>query len=208
MKVSVTKAASLAGVSRTTLYSDMDNGKLSFEQTSKNKRKIEVSELERVYGALKLNDNKSSTNVKPEQNLTRSTEQSSSELTELAVLREKLAILEKERLRERQQYQEQIEQLADSLNKAQENQNNTTRLLEHYTKNDKGEDIEKSIKELEDKIANQEKSANDKFETMAKEKSDIAKANMMYKFTGVVLTMMAIGTTIYVMIEKGIIQLN
>lgn len=208
MKVSVTKAASLAGVSRTTLYSDMDNGKLSFEQTSKNKRKIDVSELERVYGALKLNDNKSSTNVKPEQNLTRSTEQSSSELTELAVLREKLAILEKERLRERQQYQEQIEQLADSLNKAQENQNNTTRLLEHYTKNDKGEDIEKSIKELEDKIANQEKSANDKFETMAKEKSDIAKANMMYKFTGVLLTMMAIGTTIYVMIEKGIIQLN
>ena len=52
MKVNPTEAAQIAGVTRKTLYADMQKGTLSYELTDKKKRLINVAELERVYGTL------------------------------------------------------------------------------------------------------------------------------------------------------------
>ena len=52
--VSITKASKLTGISRTTLYTDMNSGKLSFKPEGKNRRTVNVAELERVYGSLKI----------------------------------------------------------------------------------------------------------------------------------------------------------
>ena len=205
MKVSVTKAASLADVSRTTLYTDMNSGKLSFHKTGKNKKEIEVSELERVYGPLQLNDNKVSSSVKSEQNGAKKSEQSDSSLVELAVLREKVGLLESERQRERGQLEERIGQLEETLKKSQDNQNNTTRLLEHYTKEDRGVEWQEAINSLEDRIANQEESAKEKEKELLSEKTDLEKANAVYRYGAIGLTILGLG--IAALYGQGIITL-
>ena len=174
MKVSITKAANLAGVSRTTLYNDMNSGKITYVTSGKNKKVIDVSELERVYGSLNVNTSKDMpTSKTSEQNFTKKEKESDATLIELAVLREKLEIFETERKREREQLSERIEQLQETLNKTQENQNKTTLLLEHYTKEGVGGDWQKSIKALEERIANQEKAAQKKAKTLDKEKEEL-----------------------------------
>lgn len=49
-KVSVIEATKLTGKSKTTLYSDMEKGILSFELDIKGRKRIDVAELQRVYG--------------------------------------------------------------------------------------------------------------------------------------------------------------
>lgn len=170
MKVSITKAAELAGVSRTTLYNDMNSGKVTFVSSGKNKKVIDVSELERVYGSIKINSGQeSSTNVKTEQNFTQKKEEGASALIELAVLRDKVDTLETERKREREQFEDRIEQLQETLNKTQDNQSKTTLLLEHYTKEGKGNEWEQAMKTLEERISNNE-------ETVKLEKEKAQKA--------------------------------
>ncbi len=155
MKVSITKAASLSGVSRTTLYTDMNSGKLSYHLEGKNRRKIDVAELERVYGDLKINETKKvSSSVKTEQtSLTKD-----APLTELAVLRERVEMLENHSRREREQYEGRIESLDNALSKAQDGQNRLTLLLEDQRSKESGAGAwEKSIKALEARLANQER---------------------------------------------------
>jgi len=207
MKVSITKAATLAGVSRTTLYTDMDNGKLSYNKTGKNRRNIDVSELERVYGSLKVEGTKKvSTSDKPEQKLTKKDEQPSGGLIELAVLREKVELLESERRRERDQLQDRIESLENSMRKAETEK---TYLLE-YQKNKEGEgtNFDAVLKPIQDEIS-QLKSASEiektKSEELAKEKSDLKKANMVYAGLAFVIV---VGVGIFALMQSGIIQIN
>ncbi len=158
MKVSITKAASLSGVSRTTLYTDMNSGKLSFHTKGKNKRTIDVAELERVYGELNIiEDKKVSSSVKDEQtSLTKE-----APLTELAVLRGRVEMLDNHSRREREQYEGRIESLESALSKAQDGYNSITKLLEHQSENGAG-NLEKSFKALEARLANQEKAEKDR----------------------------------------------
>lgn len=178
MQVSITEAATLANVSRTTLYNDMNTGKITFVSNGKNKKVIDVAELERVYGSLNISDNKqTSSSVKIEQNFTKKGEDVAVPLVELAVLRERVETLEIERKRERTQFEERIEQLQETLNKSQENQNKTTLLLEHYTKEGAGGDWQKSLKALEDRIANQEAAVQEKIALEAEKTAKEAKKN-------------------------------
>lgn len=55
-KVSVIEATKLTGISKTTIYGDMDKGILSFELDIKGRKRVDVAELQRVYG-LKQNAN-------------------------------------------------------------------------------------------------------------------------------------------------------
>ncbi len=153
MKVSITKAAKLSGVSRTTLYTDMNSGKLSFHSEGKNRRTIDVAELERAYGDLNINNTEQvSSSVKTEQtSLTKD-----APLTELAVLRERVEMLETHSRREREQYEGRIESLDSALSKAQDGYNSITRLLENQSESGAGE-WEKAMKALEARLANQEK---------------------------------------------------
>lgn len=57
MKIGPSKAAQLARVARSTIYKDIEEGKLSAEQDGKGHKVIDVSELERVYGELSTPDN-------------------------------------------------------------------------------------------------------------------------------------------------------
>jgi hypothetical protein len=50
-KVNVSQAAQMAGVSRSTIHKQLNSGKLSAERTD-GQTLIDVSELERVFGAL------------------------------------------------------------------------------------------------------------------------------------------------------------
>lgn len=145
----------------------MNSGKLTYISSGKNKKVIDVSELERVYGSLNLeNSTKASNTVNTEQNFTKEKGDQSITLIELAVLRERLDTLETERKREREQFEQRIEQLQDTLNKAQENQGKTTLLLEHYTKEGRGVEWEKALKSIEERISNQEKVAQEEKEEL------------------------------------------
>lgn len=154
--VSVTKAAELSGVSRTTLYNDMDSGKLSFTPKGKNGRVINVAELERVYGSLSFGDKSEvSRTVKSEQNDFTVPE---NQLIELIKLREKLSGLEA--LTDQQQ--DEIENLRKSLDKAQDSHQ---RLLEDKREDkEKTDSWKKSFDALEHRIANQEKVAKEREE--------------------------------------------
>ena len=55
-QVSITEAAKMAGVSRATIYNDINAGTLSFETGSIDKKMINVAELQRVYKTLKSPD--------------------------------------------------------------------------------------------------------------------------------------------------------
>ena len=177
MNVSITKAAQLSGVSRTTLYTDMNSGKLTFQIKGKNKKTIDVSELERVYGSLNIVDTpKVTNNVKAAQSNFTNTEQP---LTELAVLRERISLFEKHSEQMTEQYESRIENLEGSLSKAQDGYNNVTKLLEDKSSQDSGAgEWGKSLKALENRISNQEKTAK---ETAEKEQKIIRQNRALKK---------------------------
>jgi len=56
-KLSVTEALKLVDVSKTTLYADISKGILSCDVDAKGRKQIDPSELQRVYGALKAEQN-------------------------------------------------------------------------------------------------------------------------------------------------------
>src|SRR5512132_2326100 len=93
MKVGPSKAAQLARVARSTIYKDIEEGKLSAEQDGKGHRVIDVSELERVYGELSAPDNgETSDNVRAGHIRTDEKDKSDSPLQrEVDFLRERLA---------------------------------------------------------------------------------------------------------------------
>lgn len=57
-KVSVSEAAKLTGKSVKTIYRHIDTGKLSSSQNDNGSKSIDVSELHRVYGHLRLKNEK------------------------------------------------------------------------------------------------------------------------------------------------------
>ena len=189
MQVSISKASEMVGVTRATFYRHVDKKGISVTKDEEGNPKVDVSELIRVYGS-KIKT--VSTSVSNDTRLSSSeqhtvqdhnTPSSPKFSAELELLKEKIkhleenkTVYEEERKRERHQFEERVEQLQNTLDKAQENQNKTTALLEHYTKG-KGTDNnwEKSIKALEEKIANQEKENKEKADREAKEKEEIQK---------------------------------
>lgn len=188
MQVSISKAAEMVSITRATLYRHIDKKGISVDKDDDGNPKIDISELIRVYGdkvktldTVNTNDTDIKTDTPPiKQDNTPN--KAAGNNVELEVLKERVKHLElnnsktdEERKREREQFEERIEQLQDTLSKAQENQSKTTLLLEHYTKEGNGGDWEKSIKALEERIANQEKAAIEKAEKEAEEKNEFQK---------------------------------
>ena len=172
MKVTMKEAEALVPVSRTTLYNDKKAGTFSVEKNAKGRTVIDTSELQRVYGELNLTSEPSS-NVQLDSKSTKSNpkktsiSQNSTEVTvELEVLKERIKHLEEiklERQRDREQFEERFEKMQATLDKALENQNKTTLLLEHYTKEDgKGDNWKIELEKMEKRIANQELEALEK----------------------------------------------
>ena len=49
-KISVTEAEKLVSVGKSTIYADMETGKLSFEINGRGHKVVDPAELDRVYG--------------------------------------------------------------------------------------------------------------------------------------------------------------
>ena len=171
------EAEALVPVSRTTLYNDKKAGTFSVEKNAKGRTVIDTSELQRVYGELKLTSEQSnsvqadSKSTKPDTKKIKANQSSNEVIVELEVLKERIKHLEEiklERQRDREQFEDRLEKMQSTLDKALENQNKTTLLLEHYTKEDgKDDDWKVKVEKMEERIANQEKTEE---EALAKQK--------------------------------------
>ena len=177
MKVTMKEAEALVPVSRTTLYNDKKAGTFSVEKNAKGRTVIDTSELQRVYGELNLTS-KQSNNVQTDTKSTKSdthkntlNENKPNVDVELEVLKERVKHLEEikiERKKDKEQFEERIEKMQATLDKALENQNKTTLLLEHYTKEDgQGDNWKIKIEKMEARIANQVQTEKD---SLAKQK--------------------------------------
>lgn len=170
-QVSITEAAKMAGVSRATIYNDIDSGTLSFETGPKEKKMINVSELQRVYKTLKLPDeNNESKDVEKRQE--RQNEASNGAGGQVAVLQERLEAEKKrgdhleellkkeqeERKRERDTAQKFENYMTEQLTNQGKNIDNFTRLLEDQrgTKsNDDQDELKETVKALKKEIEDQ-----------------------------------------------------
>jgi adenylate kinase family enzyme len=127
MKLSITKAADLANVSRTTLYNDMHNGKLTYETDAKDKKVIDISELERVYGPLRMPQAEGLSSFAKADQVPAA--KSVNIEVELAVLRERLLTMETERGREREQLSSEVEHLRKRLEIAEQERTKLTAMI-------------------------------------------------------------------------------
>ena len=125
MKVGASKAAKIANVARSTIYKDMDDGTLSFTVGGKGNKKIDISELERVYGNLNTPDSKkTSEDVREKQPKTDKKDNSDSTLSgEIKLLREQIQRIDQMNERERERLEKQIEDLRADRDKWQEQSN-------------------------------------------------------------------------------------
>lgn len=156
MQVSISTAAKMVGITRSTLYEHIKEKPISLIDADTKRPKIDVSELIRVYGANnitpleKLNGNAAPANESTPPALA----------TENAILKEKLQTLEAERDRERRQLTEQIDNLQESLKREQESVSKVTALLSDHrseaerragqdtTQAKKLADLEQQVKDL------------------------------------------------------------
>jgi len=163
MEVTMKEAEKLVPVSRTTLYNDKKAGVFSVKKNAKSRTVIDIAELQRVYGDLNV-DTGQSTKVQLDEN-----EQSSNQNGEVEALKKQVMLLENANKRESEILEDQIEHLKETLSKAQDGHNRATLLLENNTK-DKNEDKDwgKSMKAMEARISNQEKSVKEEKELAQK----------------------------------------
>lgn len=175
MLVTKTRAAELAGVSRRTFYNHVPQKRISVVLDDDGNEKVELSELERVYGKevvarnLKELSNNEEEGGEQARESSRASAQGSAKY-ELLLLKEQIKNLEEQKSqlenyqrREREQFQEEIETLRDGLKKAQDHHSQLSLLLTDQTqKSDGTNDLNKAIAALEKRIANQEKVAKER----------------------------------------------
>src|SRR3989339_16199 len=128
MKVSISKAATMAGVTRATFYRHIEKKGITVEKDNAGNPQIDVSELIRVYGD-KVRTPEQVEKDKAKQPARQNREADTELRVEVEVLREKLRGIENERNRERDQLCAQIDLLKKSLEKAQEQAGRLTALL-------------------------------------------------------------------------------
>lgn len=162
-KVTVREASILTGKSRETINNATKDGTISYTQNSRGIKVIDIVELERVYPITNsIEDLKKPKPVNTNQNLT---ESDSDEWKERYIeLKNKLDmtdqeknLVKEERQRERVQFENQIDNLQGSLKLSQETAQKVTMLLEDKSKDSGAGEWEKSLKALENRLANQEK---------------------------------------------------
>jgi len=154
-KVTIAEAHRITGKSRTTLSKHIGDGTLSAERNPKGKGWLIVaSELMRVYGddcdfdAMALEG--------PKKKKASNNAMDNGPTTQSLLDREK-----EERDRERRLYEAQIENLQESLSKAQDSLNRTTLLLENQT--ERGGGWENAIEAMSQKIASEQNAAKQEF---------------------------------------------
>ena len=109
MFISPTKAVKMYNVSKPTLYKDMSQGKLSHNKDDRNRRKINVAELDRLYQKRQdVSADLTSINVNPGEGLTGLNVNNQQLAREIKSIREQI---EQAKDREIELLQDQVEQL-------------------------------------------------------------------------------------------------
>ena len=169
MKVNVSKAAALSGVSRNTIYKDLENGVISGSQNGRGKTVIDVSELARVYENFKLEGQGESKEPADQEKEVikdvekRSLRSSNASTDQAHILKERcdayereIELLKSSIEKAEHDAKSEIEFLREALIKEQENVKNANLLLEDKS-GDRAGEWEKSMRALEARISNQEK---------------------------------------------------
>ena len=171
-KVTVREAALLTGKSRETINSATKDGTLSYTLNNKNHKVIDVAELSRVYEITKalegveqhsgVNHSQSPSETDSQKWMSRYLEMK----TKADSAIEKAELLEKHHQQQRKIYEDQVQNLQDSLKLAQEGHNKATLLLEN--KSDDGNQWQIALKAIEERVANQENKAKEEQERAQK----------------------------------------
>jgi hypothetical protein len=189
MLVTISDAAKMVNVSRATIYNDIESGTLSVEIGAKGRKMVDISELSRVYKTLKVPDETdTSKSVKTED---KRQSEPSPQSDKVAVLQERVEAQRKqaelleemlkreqeERKRERETAKEFEEYFKTQIENQAESIKNFTRLLEDQRgdKPDNSDIWQKSLKALEDRIANQEAAVQEKIALEAEKTAKEAK---------------------------------
>ena len=124
--VSIKEAARLVGKSRQSINEATRQGVLSYKLDPQNRKRIEISELQRVYDlVMTMDELMASNDVQPDKSETSTQSSSTEEGLDVLKVRLEMAeserdMVQKERDRERKQLESEIENLRSSLEKAQE----------------------------------------------------------------------------------------
>ena len=163
--LSMSEAAEMVGLTRPTFYRKVEELGISIVEDN-GKKRVDVSELIRVFGTdVKINKERKE-EVSKTSNNTSTDKKSRTEDGE--DIRVKLAVLESELERERklrEEIKDEVEYFKEQVALEKEEKKKITLLIEDLRpKEGRGEAWEKSIRALEQRIANQEKSAKEREE--------------------------------------------
>jgi len=154
--ITVKQAALLTGKTKETINKATNDGTLTVSRNAQGHKIIAVSELERVFPLVKTMDeiNGQSSAVRKSQNQSDWTVRSDSEALQSRVrhLEEIAILLNKERLREREQMQSQIDNLQSTLEKSQQQHSNALLLITDQS-NDRAGEYEQSMQDLTEQVS-------------------------------------------------------
>ena len=183
MKVSISKAADMVGITRATLYRHIDKKGISVENDADDNPKIDVAELIRVYGdrvkpdghSRKEDSNETDDTIQGKQDYT---PRSNSDVgVEIEVLRERIDNLQNERQqsreereRERQLLNEQIEMLRGRLIESEQQQKRLTLLLTSNKETPDNRDNEKEMDVMREAVQRLEKQNRRIFQELQEQK--------------------------------------
>ena len=175
MLVNKTIAAKLAGVSRRTLYVHIqEKGITVIPDDSDGIEKIDVSELERVYGLEKVAHNRKAWEEEQSKEKASSTGNNEENSHDVTPSHTEIRVREQEKEIEKlnaiinvteKAHAQRIEDLEQTIKEVKDSANSYKYLLEDLSKNASGEEKrDKSLKALENRIANQEREAKERAE--------------------------------------------
>lgn len=178
MNVTITKGAKIAGVSRNTIYKDIENGMLSVSTNARGKTLINIAELERVYGPLNSGggSGQGATSSSVEK---RPKRPGGAQPEQIAVLQERIESLKKqealyERMLDEQKnrHDEAVERLESQVeNQTEQIQSFRLLIEDQRKKDDTAGQWEQAMTALEERIANQletkEREAEERLEQLA-----------------------------------------
>jgi hypothetical protein len=163
------QAAYIIGKTKKTIYNHKDRNKFSYEQDDEGRTVIDISELMRVYGSTpaitekieELQSGEESSVGVITQNYTekKNSKKTDDNLEDKMIIVKLEAELEKEKAL-KNKVEDDVEYFKIALEKSQETAQKVTMLLEGKKESGAGE-WEKSLKALENRISNQEKTAKD-----------------------------------------------
>ncbi len=149
MKVSISTAAKMVGIERSTLYRHIEEKNITVEDKDSKRPKIDVSELIRVYGDKVKTLEQLKTEQPEKVSHTTPSDTSIQEKIELETLKERLKNFEQLHSTEKKRLEEQIEMLKEVIeSERQEKRAATALLTDQRQDKSKIDELQKSVQSI------------------------------------------------------------